>query len=364
MKKRTGLLLAGMMFAAGGVAEAQDLTVADALKDVKINGFLSGGYNYNFNEPYNRAVNLRPFNDNHDNLSLELAQLVFHKDAIAAGDAGFRLDLNFGYTVPQSIHSTGYTPSDDFDIRQAYASYVAPLGNGLKLDFGKFITEMGAEVIEGYEDWNWNYSRSFLFYFSIPFTHTGVRAIYPVNDKLTLLGEVVNGWDNVTDNNNGKTICLHAAVMPVKDTTVNIKYMVGAEQADNNNNQRHLFNLNLTTAINGIVFKADYVYGAEENVPGTGDATWTGLAGYVRYPVTDKFAINGRAEFFNDDDGTRTGTRQDLWEITLTPEYALNENLLVRAEYRHDSSNEDVFDKKDGKTDRQETLGMNVIYHF
>ncbi|MBI2400806.1 MAG: outer membrane beta-barrel protein [Deltaproteobacteria bacterium] len=165
----------GLLLFSGQALAADGLTVADALKDVQINGLLSAGYNYNFNEPHTRAINLRPFNDTHDSINLELAQLVFHKDAVDSGDAGFRLDLNFGYTVPKAIHATGATSSDDFDIRQAYISYMAPVGSGLRLDFGKFVTDHGLEVIEGYEDWNMNYSRSFLFYFSIPFTHTGLR---------------------------------------------------------------------------------------------------------------------------------------------------------------------------------------------
>ena len=353
----------GLLLFSGQALAADGLTVADALKDVQINGFLSAGYNYNFNEPHTRAINLRPFNDTHDSISVELAQLVFHKDAEEAGDAGFRLDLNFGYTVPKAIHATGAASSDDFDIRQAYISYMAPVGSGLRLDFGKFITDHGSEVIEGYEDWNLNYSRSFLFYFSIPFTHTGLRATYSVNDALMLSGAIVNGWDNVKDNNTSKSVHLHAAITPWTDTVVNVKYMVGSEQ-DNNNNLRHLFNLNLSKQFGKLTLKADYVYGTEENVPGIGDSTWTGVAGYARYAVSDRFALNARAEVFSDEDGARTGTAQDLWELTLTPEYAVNENLLIRAEYRHDNSDNDVFDKDGSVSDTQDTVALNAIYHF
>lgn len=363
MKRLVTASACGLLLFSGQALAADGLTVADALKDVRINGFLSAGYNYNFNEPHTRAINLRPFNDTHDSISLELAQLVFHKDAQEAGEAGFRLDLNFGYTVPKAIHSTGAASSDDFDIRQAYITYVAPVGSGLRLDFGKFVTDHGVEVIEGYEDWNWNYSRSFLFYNSIPFTHTGLRATYNVNDMLMLSGAVVNGWDNVKDNNTSKSVHLHAAITPLPDTAVNVKYMVGSEQ-DNNNNLRHLVNLNLSHQMGALALKADFVYGTEENVPLIGDATWTGLAGYARYAVSDKLAVNARAEVFSDEDGARTGTAQDLWEVTITPEYAVNENLVVRAEYRHDSSNKDVFDKNGALSDTQDTIGLNAIYHF
>jgi hypothetical protein len=362
-KSLIALAACGLLLSSGEALAADALTALDVLKDVRINGFLSAGYNYNFNEPHTRAINLRPFNDTHDSISLELAQLVFHKDAVEEGEAGFRLDLNFGYTVPKAIHAAGAASSDDFDVRQAYVSYMAPVGSGLRLDFGKFVTDHGLEVIEGYEDWNMNYSRSFLFYLSIPFTHTGLRATYAVNDVLTLSGAVVNGWDNVKDNNTSKSVHLHAAIAPMPDTLVNVKYMVGSEQASNNN-LRHLFNLNLSRKFGGLTLKADYVYGTEEAVPGVGDSTWTGLAGYARYEVSEKFAVNARAEIFSDYDGARTGTAQELWEFTITPEYAVNENLVVRAEYRHDHSDQNVFDDGAGLSDTQDTLGLNGIYHF
>jgi len=362
--KRNAIIMAacGLLLSSGAALAGETLSVADALKEVQINGAVSAGYNYNFNEGHARAINLRPFNDEHNGFNLELAQLVFHKDAEAAGEAGFRLDLNFGYTVPKAIHSTGAASSDDFDIRQAYLSYVAPVGSGLKLDFGKFVTDHGLEVIEGYEDWNFNYSRSFLFYYSIPFTHTGLRATYAVNDMLTLSGAVVNGWDNVKDNNNSKAYHIHAMISPLPDTTVNLKYMGGVEQ----NETRHLFNLNLSKKIGALTLKADYVYGSEDNVPVYGDSTWTGVAGYLRYAFSEKFAMNVRAEVFSDNEGARTltGTGQDLWEVTLTPEYTVSENLVVRAEYRHDESNKDSFDKGASMTDTQNTLGVNAVYHF
>ena len=80
--------------------------------------------------------------------------------------------------------------SDSFLIEQAFGEIALP-GN-LTLDFGKFVTTAGAEVIEANK--NWLYSRSFLFGI-IPFVHTGLRANLKVSDMLTLQGSVVTtGW--------------------------------------------------------------------------------------------------------------------------------------------------------------------------
>jgi len=115
--------------------------LADIIKDVKANGFVSTAYNYNFNDPDSRRINFRPFNENDDSFNLDVAELVFQKDAAKEGDIGFRTDIMYGYTIPKAIRSSwpGVAPSadDDVDIQQAYVRYVAPVGNGLALDLGK-----------------------------------------------------------------------------------------------------------------------------------------------------------------------------------------------------------------------------------
>jgi hypothetical protein len=40
----------------------------------------------------------------------------------------------------------------------------------------------------------------------------GVRATYAVNDKVTVMGNVVNGWNNVVENNGGKSFGAQIAV--------------------------------------------------------------------------------------------------------------------------------------------------------
>src|SRR5207249_12047271 len=67
----------------------------------------------------------------------------------------------------------------------------------LRIDAGKFVTPVGAEFIEGYDGYNDNHSRSLLFTWAIPFTHTGFKLSYPFNDKFTAMVMLVNGWDNV-----------------------------------------------------------------------------------------------------------------------------------------------------------------------
>ena len=97
-------------------------------------------------------------------------------------DAGFRVDLATGNSIPQ-ISKTQDQTASQFDLQQAFASYIVPFGSGLRFDVGKYVTHMGYEVIEGYDGYNDNYSRSILFGYAIPFTHTGVKASYAFSKK-------------------------------------------------------------------------------------------------------------------------------------------------------------------------------------
>ena len=84
--------------------------------------------------------------------------------------------------------------------------YIVGVGcnNGVTIDMGKFVTWMGAEVIEASD--NINASRSLLFGDAIPFGHTGVRATYtPFKDKWTVGLGVVNDNDFVQNPMNSPT---------------------------------------------------------------------------------------------------------------------------------------------------------------
>ena len=60
----------------------------------------------------------------------------------------------------------------------------------------------------------------------------------------------------------------------------------------------------------------------------------------------------------------RTGIPQKLKEVTITPEFRIVKNLLLRPEYRHDWSNKEAFDSHHMTFDKkiQDTLAIGVMY--
>jgi hypothetical protein len=254
--------------------------------------------------------------------------------------------------------------TDAFDITEAFVTYVAPVGKGLRFDFGKFVTYHGAEVIEAKD--NVNYSRSLLFNYAIPFTHTGLKMTYAFADALSASVHVVNGWDNSDDNNTGKTVGLVVYLAPVEMFSAYINYMTGPEQDNNTSNARSLVDIVATIKpIKPLSIILNYDTATEETGVGSPDVKWNGIAGIVKYDITDKYSISVRAEQFDDKDGVRTGTVQKLTEYTITPEIRLASNLIVRPEYRHDSSDKEVFNSDSSGTKKsQDTIALGVMYSW
>lgn len=363
-KKIITIVMAAIMICSAAAAWAEDpkgpaVKLEEIKKALGLSVYLQGGYTYNFENPKSKENELRVFDHKANSFTLDLAQIVFAKDA-PAGGMGFKLKLSAGETA-KWIHSRGLGSADDsFDLTEAYIDYVAPVGKGLKLRFGKFATMHGAEVIEAKD--NVNYSRSFLFNYAIPFTHTGLMASYPLTDQVSGSLYLVNGWDNTDDNNKGKTIGLSLGVTPMEQLSSTLNLMYGPEQDDNNSDNRFLADLVATikpVKNLSLILNVDY---AKEEAAHAKDTGWYGYAGIVKYEFSDRYSLALRGEYFKDKDGVRTGVKQALKEFTLTPEIRLAEGFILRPELRHDWSDKKSF--LAGKEKSQDTIALALMYSW
>lgn len=350
----------------------------DGLDGVSISGFVDSSYSYNFNSPSSGTSVGRVFDHDSNSFSVNAAKLAIQKAISNDNPVGFRADLYAG-NDSELIHSAGLgTSSESVDLEQAYVETNVPLSKGisglndLNIKFGKFVTLAGAEVIESKD--NWNYSRSLLFGYAIPFTHTGARATYAWDNGWDLALGINNGWDLFDDNNDSKTLEAHFGFNNIalpydSSATIALQGYVGPELEGNNSGQRTLGDIVVTykTPWKPLTFLYNFDYANQEDANGPGDsANWYGHAGYFRYELDDQWSVSGRGEFFRDDDGYRivAGTPATYREFTATVEYRPWKNIITRLEFRNDRASKDVFDDGDAKSNTQDTLGGELIYLF
>ena len=202
--------------------------------DFKLYGYVDASYTQNFNNPKNSGANanhLRIFDGDSNSFRPNMAQLVFEKEGKigtnAYDQAGFRIKLDAG----EDAQFTGGRTGDDFDVQEMYVQYVAPVGNGLDIRIGRMNTLVGYEVIES--PLNLNFSRSWLFGLGQPFTTTGLRLTYPINESLVVSIGAINSFTGLTaDNNSAKSVEWLVSYKPLEQVGLNVYGIFGRESSN------------------------------------------------------------------------------------------------------------------------------------
>jgi hypothetical protein len=343
--------------------------LAGLLGPTTLSGFVDVYYGYNSNQPAGRTTAFRNFDINSGQFGLNMIELVADKAPDAtASRVGYHVALGFGQAM-NIINSTEpgqFATESNFDqyLKEGYLEYLAPLGKGLQINVGKFVTPAGAEVIETKD--NWNYSRGMLFALAIPYFHFGASAKYAFNPKFAVTGYLVNGWNNSIDNNSGKTTGFSAAWTPNAKFSLIQNYLVGPEQLNDNSNFRHLSDTVVTYTPNSkLALMANYDYGHDHLTGAFNSVHWSGIAGYVKYSPNANWGLAARGEYFSDNGGTQTGTAQKLSEFTFTLQRMLASKILTRLEFRRDMSDQDTFPYRTGLfKDAQNTVTLGMVYAF
>lgn len=371
----------------------EDRLVLDFLRDTTFNVTVDGYYGYNFNKPIGRINLLRAYDVQSNSFSLNQATVVIVRapNVEAGRRFGARLDLMYGQATETVQGSAANEPRPQVyrPVWQALGTYEAPIGKGLTLDFGKFASSLGYET--NYTKDNFNYSRAYYFNF-LPFYHFGLRAKYPISDKVTVMYHLMNGINESEDFNGFKSQHFALILTPTKQVTWQVNYYLGQEQRvllpDLNpgipslptqpglstnvirpvpNGRLHIFDTYATWNLTNKLILAgegDYVVNRVQDV--SAPLHIAGGVAYARYQFTPKFALAGRAEYLSDRGGLFSSVTQALKETTLTSEFKLSDEFLLRGEWRRDFSNQPFFltDIPSILKKEQNTATVGLIWWF
>ncbi len=308
----------------------------------------------------------------------------FVANGLFSSFTGFDRTSGVGVDGPESFRQVNRI---GIDLPQFYLEGHIPrllTDQGIDIRVGKFYTLMGREVYPG-ADTDF-YSRTYENIYGTPFTHTGILATVHATRTLDIVAGVVRGWDVFEDNNSSPSY--HGAFIwtsPDKRYSWTTAWITGPEQPDNNRDYRTLVSSYLTVKFDSssrLILVTGGHYGFEANAainPVMGDrkdADWYAYSAHLFYTVTPQLRLGMRAEWFRDDDGTRTaqlkrpGFAGNFYDLTLGVVYKPQRSLSIRPEVRFD-----WFDGRaiDGSTARpyndlrdnfQFTAAVDAIWRF
>lgn len=335
---RTGIVLLALAWPGTGAAD----------EAVKVGGYVETYYAYNLGRPPNGVTSYRWIDDRHDTFRLSTVVV----DA-AAEASSFRahVALQAGPTADgwyaESVETWKH-------VQQANVGWTAPVGSGLLVEAGLFLTTIGYEGPAVKDNWSW--SRSNLF-FALPFYHVGARATYELTDRLTAMAMVTNGWNSITDGNDGKSGQLQLTYKLPDRLSLAILYMAGPERArasPEGQPLRHLFDAWAeVTLTKRLSVAAHGDAGFEQNA--FGFQSWRAGALYARARPLDFLYVAARGDLFSEHVPGAASSLffgSDVWSLTGTIDVRpIPDHVSVRAEARHDVAGTPLYFRRGAEAD-------------
>ncbi|MCC2667536.1 MAG: hypothetical protein K0Q72_7 [Armatimonadetes bacterium] len=297
----------------------------------------------NLNNPWNGRNGLRAW-DIKDEHGPHLGLIEFWGE-YARDPIGARVDLNFGPTA----RLNGSTEQSDQDwlqyFQQLYVSANLNKSGTTYIDFGKYVTPIGAEVIE--PAGNWFYSQGTMFTWPIPFWHFGARVTHKLNDTDYVMFHVNQGWGTVVQPAGaGPNFGLTGSKVLSPKWTATASYLGGDNFAGiNEPSWRHLLNSVVAykpSEDSKLSYLFDLTLGLQNDFalePGEGKtAIWYGVQAQTKYSFKPDQYTAARFEYLHDGDGALFGNDLDIFTISLNYTKVFNKNFQTRLEYRHDFS--------------------------
>lgn len=318
---------------------------------ITFHGFVDGYASWNGNDPSSHenfvpGTGTSAKRANEFNLNLAALEIV-REAAPKTSPVGFHLSLvaGNGADVVHAAETEGF--------RHVYqASVVYKPTDRLMFEGGIFPSHIGFEGFFSKD--NWNYTRSWLGEFS-PYYQTGIHAGYQFSTHWSGEVHILNGWQIINDNNDGKAIGGKVAYTSDR-LTASFNTFDGPELPDDDHHWRHFGNLIALYKATPKLSLGGSLDRGHQELPGGSAANWLGIAAYGRYAIDDRRAVAVRAEHFRDPDNGISGTPQTLTEGTVTYEYHPVEHLILKIEGRRDHSTAPVFRKGENASSRNETI--------
>ncbi len=214
------------------------------------------------------------------------------------------------------------------------------------------------------------YSRSFAPEY-VPYYLSGAKLSVPLGKKVNFYFYLLNGWQQIKDVNDSKSIGTQLEYRPNDNLLINWDTYVGNE----NSETRPDFGNRYFTDIYFIYSKGKFsgtscfYVGLQEtkNAMGTMENQFWYNANMIgRYSFTPKFSLSGRLEYFDDQKSVQISPINPVngfssSSASLCLNYAIEENVLFRLESLSFLSSKDVYKNAEGNPVKNSQLLISSV---
>jgi hypothetical protein len=310
---------------------------------LQVSGFVDAYFAYDFNRPPDHERPGFLFNHNrHNEFNINMALLRAHYETEQVrGTVGLMAGTYAQYNLADEHPLLQH-------VFEAHAG--VRLARGLWLDMGVLPSHIGFESAISLN--NHTLTRSIMAENS-PYYLSGAQLSYEPNERWSLAGLVINGWQNIreTPGNSNKAIGTRVTYTPHERVTLNWSTFTGQEQPDWAPRWRYFHNffgefrlnprLKMVTALD---------VGWQQQSPGSRryDRWFTPVLA-LQYFVSEKVELNTRAEHYADPGGviiiapSPAGFRTSGFSLGFG--YHPTPNMAVRVEGRAFRASDRIFER-------------------
>lgn len=322
------------------------LSWASAAEDVKFGGFIDTYYAIDANTPKNheREFTTQPVRHNEFNINLAYFEAVLKKEKTRG-----RLALQYGQSVTKN--TTGETrqgatsgPQDAKVFQEAYVG--TKISEKTWIDAGIFLGNIGAESWISKD--NWTYTRALNLDY-VPYYSAGVRVEHQLDEKQTIQVQILNGWQNMSENNGGKAIGMQYKNLISNTLTFTYNNFFGDEEVVGTNPRFRSYHNFIVQWLATENWQYLYAFDVGEQSQQINDGVdpWYATTMTIRRILNAEKSLAFRAEYYNDRHQTNvaTGTPSGFQVVgaSLNFDQKLDANALWRTELRGFYSKNEIY---------------------
>lgn len=364
MKARILILLS--LFASTTYAQVVNTATMDTTSfafkgKVTVEGYIDAYYAYNFNNPQGKD---QPYfvsmaRDKEVNINLAYVDLKYSSARVRARFVpGFGTYINSNYASEKGSlkniveGSVGVKLSKDKNIWIDAGVFGSPYTNESAISKDHLA-----------------YTRSFAPEY-VPYYLSGVKLTMPVGNKVNFYFYLLNGWQQIQDQNSKLSAGTQLEIRPSDNLLINWDTYVGEERSalDTTMGPRYFSDIYFIYSKGRLSATSCFYVGMQRQSESRNGVWWN--ANFIaRYNLNEKLSVTGRIEYFNDDksvqivpittvNGFRTGSS------SLGLNYKLADNILLRFEGRTFFSDQEVYVRSGLPVKNSNTVTSNVTIWF